>query len=226
MRFCSASPAMRAFPTAIALFTLMACASAAPAPVPAEPVLDLERLCAGDAEDPKGERDPACAPARTHEPVEIEHHLAACAPGLHGPAEIRLGDQLLVRLRPGESKAMNLPRGDTTLTIVRDGASETRTFMLAGPGPLLIELGCDPRSFTGGLQPLLIEGPHDACGGGDEPVRVRAGGLNLEIGRDQVQTLLLPRGDHVVKIAGDERTVEIRDGGARVSLATPCTSGP
>lgn len=208
----------------IGVLPLCACASKAPAPA-GPPVIPADRLCEGSADVPRGERDPACAPKVSHAPVHIVHHLAGCGPGLHGPAEVRLGDQPLLFLKPGEDKKVNLPRGDVALTIVRDGVSEAHPLMLAGEEPLEIELGCDPASFAGGLQPLLLEGPTGACGG-DQPVRVRAGGLELEIGRDQVQTLLLPVGNHLLRIAGDERIVELGPGGARVEVAPPCTSSP
>jgi len=164
-------------------------------------VISESRLCVGTADDPQGELDPACAPTPTHQQVELVNHLAGCRAGLRGPAEFRLGDQLLVTLRPGERKTFNLPRGDVELTIIDSGKSETRALSLAGSGPVSVELGCGPQAFTAGLQPLVLEGAHGTCTS-NEPIKVRAGGLDVEVGPNQVQTLFLPRGSHIVKIAG------------------------
>jgi len=204
----------------------LACGATGASTVPPPPdVINDARLCVGTPDDPKGERDPRCAPTPTHEPVELVNHLAGCRAGLRGPAEFRLGDQLLAVLRPGESRSFNLPRGDIELTIIDNGRTETRALSLAGSGPVVIELGCGPQVFTSGLQPLVLEGPFGTCTSADT-IKVRAGGLDLEIGPNQVQTLFLPRGSHIVKIAGVDRTIELGDGGALVPLSDCGTSGP
>jgi hypothetical protein len=210
----------------IALATLSGCASSGPpAPRPPEPkVIADRRLCVGTPDDPKAERDPACASDETHEAVELVHHRAGCRAGLRGPATFRVGEQLLATLRPGERKSLRLPRGDVELIVDADGRRETRALSLAGAGPVVVELGCGPERFLArGLQPLLIEGPRGGCA--DAPVPVRAGGLVLAVGPDQVQTLFLPRGSHVVKVGGIERTVELGEGGAIVPLGCG-TAGP
>lgn len=202
------------------------CATTGTAPAPtAPPVINDTRLCVGTDDDPKGERDPACAPTPTHEPVVLVSHLAGCRAGQRGPAEFRLGDQLLTTLRPGERKAFNLPRGDVELTILDNGKTETRALSLQGSGPVVIELGCGPEVFTAGLQPLVLEGAHGACTINDA-IKVRAGGLDLEVGPGQFQTLFLPRGSHIVRVAGVDRTVELGAGGAFVPLSDCGTSGP
>lgn len=192
---------------------------------PAPNVITDTHLCVGSKDDPRGERDPACAPTPTHEPVELVNHLAGCRAGLRGPAEFRLGDQLLATLRPGERKTFNLPRGDLELTIIDNGKTEVRALSLAGSGPISIELGCGPQAFTAGLQPLVLEGAYGTCTSND-PIKVRAGGLDVEVGPNQVQTLFLPRGSHIVKVAGVERTIELGEGGAFVALSDCGTSGP
>ncbi len=198
------------------------CATTGTATAPSAPsgpsVIADSRLCAGTDDDPKGERDPACAPTPTHEPVELVNHLAGCRAGLRGPAELRLGDQLLAILRPGERKTFSLPRGDIELTIIDNGRTETRALSLAGSGPVVVELGCGPESFGAGLQPLVLEGAHGRCTSTDA-IKVRAGGLDLEVGPGQVQTLFLPRGSHIVKVGGVGRTIELGDAGARVPLS-------
>ena len=56
-------------------------------------------------------------------------------------------------------------------------------------------------------------------------MKVRAGGLDLRVGQDQFQTLFLPRGSHVVKIDGVERTI-VLDGPMRLPLTTCGTASP
>ena len=200
----------------------------APPPLPSQPiVLPDSRLCAGTPDDPRGERDPACAPDGTHERVDLVHHLAGCRAGLRGPAEFRLlaqgvdptdpaaPSQLLATLRAGEKRALSLPRGDVVIAIDQDGHRETHALSLEGSGPVVLEVGC--TSFVGGLVPLVLEGPHGPCP--TDTVKVRAGGLDLRVGQDQFQTLFLPRGSHVVKIDGVERTI-VLDGPMRLPLTT------
>jgi hypothetical protein len=202
----------------IASLALSACASAGAGTPPHTPLVTPDGdLCAGTPDDPRGERDPACAPSATHEPVEIVSHLAGCAPGVRGPLLVSLGGHHLATLLPGDKRAMRLPRGEVALTLTEGGVSETRALLLAGQGPLVIELGCDPRALAGGLEALILQGPR-AEHGCETPIAVRAGGVDLTIDRDQVQTLFLPRGHHVLRIAGSERTVSLGAGGARVDL--------
>jgi len=220
--------------------SLLGCASARPdgsgAREPA--LLTHEVLCRGDATHPRAELDPACAPSATHELVELVNHLAGCRAGLRGRAVFSLGEQPLAGLLPGERKTFSLPRGEATLTITEGEHSETRPLSLGGSGPVRVEVGCAPQAFVaGGLQPLVLEGPRGDCPGvhvptNTEPVapivpiKVRAGGLEVAVGFEQVQTLFLPRGSYLVMVDGVERTVDIGQGGAVTPLASPCTQAP
>lgn len=194
------------------------CATSPRAPSPHAPLVTPEgALCEGRPGDPRGERDPACAPTATHEPVAISYHLAACTPGVRGPIAVRLGEQHLLTLYPGEAKTVRLPRGEVALTLDEGGREDRRELMLEGHGPLVVELGCDPRSFSGGLEALVLEGPRQGqtC---ETPIAVRAGGLDLTIDRDEVRTLFVPRGHHVLRVAGRERALEVGAGGARLAV--------
>lgn len=235
-------PGLRAASAALALSlgaTLSACPSA-PARRPEEPKRDPIvfpdlQLCQGSDGDPAGEGDPRCATDASHEQVILVHHAAGCSAGLRGPVDFSLehpgGDapkrQLLATLAPGERKAFQLPRGESELIIAGE---ESRPLALGGSGPVTVAVGCGPEAFRGqGLQPLVLLGAALGCvGGKDEPregapIKVRAGGLDLVVGPREAQTILLPRGAHVVKVAGELRSIEIGEGGLTVPLGT-CTS--
>lgn len=195
---------------------------------------DLE-LCQGRDGDPAGERDPRCATDASHEQVILMHHAAGCVAGIRGPVDFVLehqgGDapkrQLLATLAPGERKAFQLPRGESEVIIAGD---DSRPLALGGSGPVTVAVGCGPEVFRGqGLQPLVLLGTELGCvkGQADDTARaatkVRAGGLDFIVGPREAQTLFLPRGSHVLKIAGEVRTVELGEGGLTVPLGT-CAS--
>lgn len=196
-------------------------------PSPEPPLIGDERLCRGDPADPRAERDPRCATVTTHEPVELVNHFAGCRAGPRGAATFKLGAETLATLAPGERKIFMLPRGDVSLTIVDGERSETRELSLEGTGPLVIEVGCAPGTpGADGLRPLVLLGAPLACAADAPPVRVRAGGLELEVGPGQAHTVFVPRGSHLVKVGGATRTVDVGADGAVVPLGAPCEDGP
>ena len=203
---------MRVF-MAIAMVGLGACASESKLVV-SRPEVAPDAACVGAQCTPK--------PDATHETVELVNHIAGCRAGTRGPAEFRIGERVLATLSPGESKALVLPHGEVEITITEDGTSETRALSLGGSGPVQVELGCAPRSFdVRGVQPLVLEGP--TCGDPDG-IKVRAGGLELEVARGRFQTLFLPRGTHILKVAGVERTITLDLGGSVIPLGNCGTS--
>lgn len=203
---------MRTFIT-ITLLCFGACASENNLVVP-DPEVTPDVGCVGAQCTPK--------PDRTHETVELVNHIAGCRAGTRGPAEFRIGERLVATLNPGESKALVLPHGDVEIIISEDGKTETRALSLGGSGPVQVELGCAPRSFDArGVQPLVLEGP--TCGDA-ESIKVRAGGLDLEVARDRYQTLFLPRGTHLLKVAGAERIITLDLGGSVIPLGNCGTS--
>lgn len=169
--------------------------------------------------------DPRCRPEATHERVELIHHLAGCVPGPRGKATFLLGDELLAELAPGQKKSVRLPRGDTTLTIRRiDGTGaeqlEQVNLSLGGSGPVPVEVGCPASHFaSSGLAPLVLWGPAGAC----PPVRVRASGLDFELGSGVSWTLLVPVGDHIVRFGAVSQTVTVSSLGA--TLSAPSCAG-
>lgn len=180
-----------------------------------------------DPDDPLCEvakDDPRCRPEATHERVELINHLAGCVPGPRGKASFSLGDEVLAELAPGQKKSVRLPRGDTTVTIRRvdtTGAELTEEvhLSLAGAGPVPVEVGCPASRFAAsGLAPLVLWGPAATC----PPVRVRASGLDFELGTGVSWTLLVPFGDHVVRFGSVSQTVTVTALGAQLS-APPCT---
>lgn len=200
----------------IAMTWLGACASESKLVV-------TDRDVAVDPGDP-GCVGPQCNPKPdpTHETVELINHIAGCRAGQRGAAEFRIGDRLVATLNPGESKALVLPHGEVEIAITEDGKTETRALSLGGSGPVQVELGCAPRSFDArSVQPLVLEGP--TCGDADS-IKVRAGGLDLEVARDRFQTIFLPRGTHVVRVAGSDRIITLDLGGSTIPLGNCGTS--
>jgi len=184
------------------------------------PLLDDGLLCAGP------DADPRCAPEGTHEAVELRHHLAGCEAGLRGPVTFWYLGEALATLAPGESKTFRLPRGDIEIAITDvetppTGTQDVRSFGLFGSGPVKVEVGCAPTVFRdAGLMPLVVRGPR-ASPEPDSPscpaARIRAGGLDFQVGPSQVRTLFLPVGDHIIRIDGQSQTVRIGAEGASVS---------
>lgn len=189
---------------------------------PAGPLLDDGLLCAGP------DKDPRCAPEGTHEAVELRHHLAGCEAGLRGPVTFWFAGEALATLAPGESKTFRLPRGDVEIAITTGvettpaGTEDVRSFGLYGSGPLKVEVGCAPTAFRdAGLKPLVVRGPRESPGSPHAScpaARIRAGGLDFEVGPAQVRTLFLPVGEHIVRIDGQSQTVRIGPEGASVSV--------
>ncbi len=191
------------------------------------PLHDDGLLCAGP------DADPRCAPEGTHEAVELRHHLAGCEAGLRGPVTFWYMGEALATLAPGESKTFRLPRGDIEIAITTGSATpptdapDVRSFGLFGSGPVKVEVGCAPTAFLdAGLMPLVVRGPRASPGpnGTSCPAaRIRAGGLDFQVGPSQVRTLFLPVGEHIVRIDGQSQTVRVGAEGASVS-APGCAS--
>jgi len=198
-----------------------------------EPTLLTDaQLCQGGSGDPAGEQDPRCAADASHERVILVHHAAGCQAGLRGPVDFVLerrdGDevkrQVLATLAPGERKVFQLPRGESEVIVAGDDA---RPLALGGAGPVTVEVGCGPEAFRGrGLQPLVLFGAELSCSRKDgealatAPIKVRAGGLDLVVGPREAQTIFLPIGSHLIKVAGETRTIEVGEGGLTVPLGT------
>lgn len=181
-----------------------------------------------DPNDPmcdQAKDDVLCRPETTHQRVELINHLAGCEPGPRGKATFSLGDEVLAELAPGQRKSLRLPRGDTTVTIRRVDASgaeqlEQVQLSLAGSGPVPVELGCPASRFAAsGLAPLVLWGPAATC----PPVRVRASGLDFELGSGMSWTLLVPLGDHIVRFGSVSHTVSVSALGA--TLSAPACGG-
>lgn len=175
-----------------------------------------------DPNDPMCEQakdDVLCRPEDSHERVELINHLAGCVPGPRGKATFSRGDEVLAELAPGQKKSVRLPRGDTTVTVRRVDATgaeltEEVHLSLAGKGPVPVEVGCPAGRFaTSGLAPLVLWGPSSSC----PPVRVRASGLDFELGPGVSWTLLVPLGDHVVRFGSVSQTVTVPALGAQLS---------
>lgn len=168
--------------------------------------------------------DPRCRPDETHAPVLLSHPLAGCTPGPRGRAVYSTDAGPLAELLPGEQKLVRLPRGDVVI-VARVGPEEREQrfdLALMGHEPVLVETGCPAASFAGsGLAPLVLRGPTD---GQCPAVRVRAGGLDFELVSGLTWTLLMPLGDHVVRLGGESVVVAVGEGGARLD-APGCGAG-
>lgn len=202
---------------------LMGCPASTPRVVGGSGPHDL--LEPGDAVCEEAKDDPRCRPEATHERVELINHLAGCRPGPRGKATFLLGDEVLAELSPGQKKSVRLPRGDTSLTVKSpnpDGTDHVELvhLSLGGKGPVPVEVGCPAGRFaSSGLSPLVLWGPAASC----PPSRVRASGLDFELGAGLSWTLLVPLGDHVVKFGTTSQTVSVGPLGA--SLTAPACGG-
>jgi hypothetical protein len=172
----------------------------------------------GDAACELTKDDPRCRPESSHERVGLRNHLAGCEPGPRGKASFIIGDEVLAELAPGEQRSVRLSRGDVTVTVrvAPRESVETTALSLGGAGPVAVETGCAAGRFAGsGLAPLVLRGPEGAC----PAVRVRASGLDFDLGPGLTWTLLVPHGEHVVRFGGVAQTVSVGAEGAL--LAAP-----
>ncbi len=188
---------------AIGVALLSACASAPTAPAP-------ELV-------PDGHGDQVALMA----PLRLTNPRLAC-----GIAALRFmrGDELIAVLGPDDRIELAVPVGRHVVT-VDDGRGRLDHTVDVPPEGATLSPGCMPGPYgSPGLHPLTLIGPDATCLVAS--ARARAGGLLVELGVDERQTLYLPPATHVVRIFGDnesgrrsrDATVDLTVGGAELPL--------
>lgn len=204
MRLLSSQGLQRGVFLGFALWGLAGCSS--PTLQTKSPEVSQEVVCPkGQVCDGEGETK-----------VTLIYHLASCEAGERGEISFSLKQRELAKLRPGESKAIMLPKGDHRIVLKGRDFEEVREVMLMGKGPAWVEIGCPTALFADqGLKPLVIRGSDDlSC----PPTPVGAGGLRFEVSPGEVRTLFVPIGMHEVTIGSGSVLVEAMREGAVVNL--------
>lgn len=174
-------------------------------------------------------------------PLTVHYRPIACAGGSLFPARVLVAGAVVAEVAPGSEARLEVALG--AVQVVAGDTTEVAQVTASGAE---VTLGCVLETFRGaGLQPLTVVAPEARCTALGA-VRVRAGGPSRQLVRGERWTVLVPRGNHVVRFRFEgegererEATVAIGDGdgalGAAVSpgaavntvvLAPDCTPLP
>jgi hypothetical protein len=159
----------------------------------------------------------ACSPETADDAakVTLRNSPFGCAAGRRGSVRFLLEDQDIVTLSPGQSREFKLPRGIAEFVVEEGGERVAQRVVVDGPRPHEVLAGCGISSFAHmALRPLAIVRENGASG--CAAVRVRASGLEFEVGGGEAQTLFVPAGQHVLKIGDSTQTVYVGSEGAVV----------
>lgn len=164
-----------------------------------------------------------CKPGEACEPrdfdegatVTLRNSAFGCAAGRRGVVTFSLENQDIAALAPGQSRDFQVPRGVAEFIFEEGAEKVSKRVVVEGAGPYEVLAGCGLQSFAHmALRPLAIVRESGATG--CAPVKVRASGLEFEVGGGEAQTLFVPAGQHVLKIGDSTQTVSVGAEGAVV----------